>query len=60
MVLTAAEVADRYKVHVNTVYAMAKDGRLPHGGTGRRLRFEAKDCDRVFLGTQEDKHEMDR
>ena len=50
--LTVDQVSVRYKVHKNTVYNMAKDGRLKHGGTGRQLRFSPEECDRVFLGIE--------
>lgn len=50
--LTVEDVSSRYKVHRNTVYNMAKDGRLKHGGTGRNLRFSQEECDRVFLGIE--------
>lgn len=50
--LGVAEVSERYKVHPNTVRAMAKDGRLPHGKAGRDYRFSPHECDRVFLGIE--------
>lgn len=41
---TASEVADRFRVHVSTVYRWANEGELPvvilPGGRGRRFRTE--------------------
>lgn len=56
-VLDVAEVSARYKVHPNTVRAMANDGRLPHGKVGRDFRFSKQECDRVFLGVVTEKAE---
>jgi excisionase family DNA binding protein len=56
-VLNIAEVAQRYRVHPNTVRNMVKDGRLPAGGTGRQYRFSPRECDRVFLGIEPKKEE---
>ena len=46
------EVAQRYKVHPNTVRQMLKDGRLKGGRLGRHFRFSPEECDRVFLGIE--------
>jgi excisionase family DNA binding protein len=46
------EVAKKYGVVASTVRAMAKDGRLKAGSTGRDFRFSPEECDRVFLGME--------
>lgn len=37
--ITAAEFAEKYQVHVLTVYRWVKEGRLPHKRLGRVIRI---------------------
>jgi len=42
-ILTPSEVATLFKVHVNTVYKLAKEGRIPGYRVGRGWRFSRTD-----------------
>jgi excisionase family DNA binding protein len=49
--LTAAEVAERFRVSVQTVYRWGKDGTLPGAVTlGGVRRFRREDVDRLLSG----------
>ncbi len=42
-ILTPPEVAALLKIHVNTVYRLAKEGIIPGYRVGRGLRFSKRD-----------------
>jgi excisionase family DNA binding protein len=47
--LTAAEVADRWRVRPSAVYALARSGRLPSVSIGRYRRFRVESIERFEL-----------
>ena len=51
--LTPEELAKLLKVDRKTIYALAKDGRLPHARVGRQIRFNKAEVLKA-LGKKED------
>ena len=47
VILTAHELAARWKVNVWSVYAAVKRGTLPHLRVGKRLRFHLAEIEQV-------------
>lgn len=43
--LTADEVAERLGIPVYSVYALAREGEIPHLRIGRRVRFREEDLE---------------
>lgn len=44
--LTAVQLADRFQIHVETLYTMVKEGRAPRAlRVGARLRFRLHDVE---------------
>lgn len=51
-VYSTKEVCARYGVHADTVRKMLKNGTLRAGRAGKKFKFSAEECDRVFLGIE--------
>ena len=53
LTLTVAETAQILKIHVNTVYKLCGEGRLPVIRLGRRIVIPKKRLDAFLAGGQE-------
>ena len=52
MIMTVAELALYLRLHEQTVYKMAKEGRVPAYKVGNRWRFLRRDIDEWLLAQQ--------
>jgi excisionase family DNA binding protein len=50
LLLTAAQLAERWQVPVRTIYAWARRGAIPHYRAGRLLRFDPAEVEDNFRG----------
>lgn len=52
LLLTVAQLAKYLQLHPQTVYSMARDGRLPHLRIGGSLRFKLADVEQSLRGPE--------
>lgn len=50
MALTPEQVAEQTHLHINTVYTLIKNGRLPHVKLSRRYLVSAKELEKWLAG----------